>query len=288
MLKLTRRSRNTVVVLGAGPAGLLAAHAAEQLGYRVEVLSASGEDPRVARKSELHGCQYLHSAIPGLTGSAGRAVRYTLSGSTEGYRRKVYGENWQGQVSPDEYGPEGNHLAWDLRKAYDELWSRWAEHITPMEMHPGMVRMLLDSPSITILSTIPAPALCLDMENHKFASQRVWAMGTHEASYRWTEHPMPETVAVLPYRARNMTVECNGHRDTGWYRAATVFGASTLEWPGERKPPVAGVVLVNKPLSTDCTCHENSGQFYRLGRFGQWRKGVLVHEAYFRALEILK
>ena len=84
---------------------------------------------------------------------------------------------------------------------------------------------------------------------------------------------------TLPYVAPDETVQCSGEYDTGWYRAATVFGHSTLEWGQARKPPIAGVVRVSKPLSTDCTCLAR-GNVLRLGRYGKWEKGVLVHTAY--------
>jgi hypothetical protein len=271
-----RRNKKKVYVLGAGPAGMLAAHAAKTKGYEVLVFSKPDLAGNVA-KSDLYGCQYLHAAIPGITYSAdGVPVKYTLLGSQYGYRDKVYGEKWHGPVSPDEYGPEGDHYAWDLRAAYDKLFDMYYDLLRPFEFGPASARMMYQDDYV--LSTIPAPAVCRDMENHKFASQDIWAMGSGD--------PMHAQLRALPYVAPDMTVQCNGERDTAWYRAATVFGYSTLEWPGGRKPPISGVVAVSKPLSTNCRCWmgENS---LRLGRFGKWQKGVLVHTAYSEAMEFL-
>ena len=73
-------------------------------------------------------------------------------------------------------------------------------------------------------------------------------------------------------------VECNGTRDVGWYRKATVFGHTTVEWPIRRKPPVKGVVTVRKPLSTNCDCWLNDRiPVLRVGRYGKWQKGYLTH-----------
>lgn len=270
-----------VYVLGAGPAGLLAAHAGMTLGYDVVVFSKPDLSGK-PQKSELYGCQYLHAYIPGvgLMRDGWVPVSYQLNGSVDTYRRKVYGDSYQGSVSPDEYGPEEDHKAWNLRQAYDALWDYWGERIVPMTATPDKVeKALLMNPRTFLINTVPAPAVCRDMENHKFASASIWAMGTtgpHHARLR-----------ALPYTAPDNTVVCNGERDTHWYRAATVFGYSTLEWPGGAKPPISGVVPVSKPLSTDCTCWLGKRSI-RLGRFGRWEKGVLVHTAYFDAMEALR
>lgn len=264
--------KKKVTILGAGPSGLLAAHACEERGWEVQIYSAPGSD-YLAKKSELHGCQYLHGYIPGtVLGTAGKAVRYLLEGSSEDYRRKVYGDNWSGEVSPDEYGPEKTHFAWDLRAVYDEMWERWQSRISPINVTPKMASEAARVRHQIVLSTVPAPALCLKPEEHKFVSQTVWAMGsvTDPTKAQWR----------LPYYAPDMTVQCNGNDGPRWYRAATVFGASTIEWPQGPKPPINGVKAVSKPLSTNCDCHVKPGRWHRLGRYGKWQKGVLVHEAY--------
>jgi hypothetical protein len=275
-----KRKPAGVFVLGAGPTGLLAAHAAQSKGYNVTVFSKPDPRTNEAAKSELFGCQYLHAYIPelGMMDESGHHVRYLLDGPVDGYRRKVYGESWQGSVSPDEYGPEDSHMAWDLREAYDRLWERWHRSIVPMSIGPAQVEnMLAVEPLIVVLNTIPAPSVCRDKQAHKFLVQNVYAMGTKDVTM---------AQARLPYYAPNMTVQCNGWRDTGWYRAATVFGYSTLEWPEGKRPPIEGVVPVSKPLSTDCTCWP-SNRMHRLGRYGRWTKGVLVHTAYFDTLKVL-
>lgn len=263
--------RKKVVVLGAGPAGLLAAHAAESRGWEVSVFTAPGPNG-LPQKSALHGCQYLHASIPGLTYSIdGRPVSYVLDGTTDQYRRKVYGENWQGTVSPDEFGPEQDHYAWDLRAAYGELWRRWEPRISTLEVTPNMAARISETRNQKVLCTIPAPRLCRYPQEHKFVTQDVWAMGS-----------MPDdrtTGRLMPYYAPDFTVKCNAQDSPRWYRAATVFGHSTLEWPAGPKPPIEGVVAVKKPLSTDCDCHQ-SPRWRRVGRYGKWRKGYLVHHVY--------
>lgn len=275
-------TKHSAIILGAGPAGLLAAHAAERRGWEVQVITM----PDLAgnpKKSELHGCQYLHAYIPnaGIPAS-GKSVGYNLVGTSDGYRRKVYGSNWSGEVSPDEYGPERDHQAWDLRKVYDELWSRWEPRINCVNLSPSLVQAMNGKRSgLTgvIFSTIPADRLCLRPAEHKFLTQDVWAMGSTRDDFA--------TQRTLPYYAPENTVQCNGSDGTAWYRAATVFGASTIEWPAGRKPPINGIVPVRKPLSTDCDCHVSaSNRYVRLGRYGKWQKGVLVHTAYEEMMDL--
>jgi len=269
-----RKKAKNVYVLGAGPAGLLAAHAAMSLGYNVRVLTRHSNGEPI--KSELYGCQYLHARIPYLNmPQTGEPVRYQLDGPVEEYRQKVYGTNWTGDVSPDEYGPETEHPAWDIRVVYDYLWDLYEELIYPCNLNRSIMTPLFGD--FRVVSSIPAESVCRRPEDHKFVSQKVWAMGSrdiNEGQYR------------MPYVAPDMTVQCNGHNHTGWYRAATVFGYSTVEWPGARKPPIDGVAAVSKPLSTDCDCWLNEGMV-RVGRYGQWKKGVLVHTAYYDTVKAL-
>lgn len=269
--------KRNVYVLGAGPAGMLATHAVAEVRPKAKVVlfsmpeSATG----LANKSELYGCQYLHQHIPGLgLSAAGRAVRYQVLGEYLAYKEKVYGRNWSGNTSVDEYGPEESHMAWDLRQAYDTLWDRYRPLVVPILVNSPILRSLLSDRDGIVLSTIPQRSVCVNDE-HEFKTQDVWAMGS-------SPHTRP------PYTAPDMTVQCNGSRDQAWYRAATVFGHSTLEWPLAKKPPVSGIAAVKKPLSTDCNCWETKrNTFRRLGRYGKWRKGVLAHTVYNETKEIL-
>lgn len=250
-----------VLVLGCGPAGLLAAHAArfgEDFGVQVAVVS-------VKQKSQLFGCQYLHGPIPGLDLDTD-TVTYALQGTAEGYATKVYGSRLMaGVVSPAAL--TGSHPAWDIRQAYDQLWDYWEPHINDVELHPRLIQSVLDEmqPDVVITS-VPLWVLCQD-ESHAFRTQDCWALGD-----------APELGQIVPVPCPPSTILCNGTGDAGWYRVSNVFGYKTAEWPGFRpKPPLAGVVKFQKPLATDCDCWPD---FIRVGRYGTWTKGVLSHEAF--------
>jgi len=81
-------------VLGCGPAGIFAAQAFTEAGWRVKLFSKK-------RRSEMFGAQYLHSPIPGLSDpDAFSLVEYVLQGSADDYRSKVYGPKSRVEVSP--------------------------------------------------------------------------------------------------------------------------------------------------------------------------------------------
>lgn len=282
-MRFTRRA-GRAAVLGCGPAGLFAAHGLIQNGWDVTIFSKK-------RKSHMFGAQYLHAPIPGLTPEDAEAVniKYVLVGEVDDYREKVYGVN-QVATSVELLGQE--HQAWDIRQAYDAAWELYADRIEDVTLDHSMLgvhkvnagppspRNIIDLARFThVVSSVPLPSLCYQPDAHQFHAVKVWAMGD-----------APERGQYVPYHpARDNVVECNGERDTGWYRAARVFGYSTVEWPGGRKPPLPSVAEVTKPLWSDCNCYRDGvfpKTFVPVGRYGQWLKGVLTHHAYATAVSL--
>lgn len=268
-----------VAVLGCGPAGLMAAHAATLAGA-TEVAIFSRR-----RKSELYGAQYLHSPIPGMTDNPPVPVRYQLRGSVEAYRAKVYGDSWDGEVSPDEH--LGDHNAWDIRATYNNLWDRYSGRVYGTELSRNWVRNLMyvemESGRFDhVISSIPKHATC-DDPTHEFKGQSVWALG---------DAPERGIFAGDYVELENNVVVCNGlprgpFGSDGWYRASKVFGYSTVEWPVMDAPGITqpeGATSLIKPLATNCDCW--SGMIY-VGRFGRWEKGVLADSAFHDVLDRL-
>lgn len=257
--------RPRVLIFGCGPAGLIAAHAAKR-EFNAEVMIVSRK-----RKSELFGCQYLHEPIPGISEDKGELVKYQLDGSVADYRQKVYG-SLTPPVSPQKY--VGDHMAWDIRAAYDRLWEMYEIDVNDVNIYPNdVVPMLSHFMPQVVVSSVPLPVLCQMGDQHNFSSVPCWGMGD-----------APELGQHVPYVVPPFHVVCSGLPDYGWYRASNVFGHSTIEWPGhKRRPPIEGVVAVKKPLTNNCDCMPS---VLRVGRYGMWSKGVLSHEAY--AATVLK
>lgn len=247
-------------ILGSGPSGLVAAHALRS-EHKLQIFSTGG-------KSAVYGAQYLHAPIPGIPLPEPTVIRYVWNSEPEPYLRKVYGENWDGSVS-DECHTQA-HLAWDLRTAYDRLWEQFGGYVNDVDLNAHVVREMAEQCDL-ILNTIPRPALCVD-KGHKFNAVPIYAIGDS-----------PNGSA--PDLAEEGQILYNGLEDSGWYRAAKVYGFRTVEWPGIRKkPPQDGVVKVNKPLSHNCDCHTNL-PIRHLGRMGKWASGNLVHHVYPDAVE---
>lgn len=261
-----------VAIFGSGPSGLIAAHAAHTSGISqrdVEIFSSG--DP-----SSLYGCQYLHKPIPNLSDEDDFVdVSYQMLGSSAMYQKKVYAEQVVSSVSVDYL--DKNHKAWDIRAAYGALWEVWRDRIqagmldTNQIISDSFIKWI--SSYDVVVSTIPRNIWC--NKNHTFSVAEIWAMGD-----------APELGIKTPFRvSENNSVVCNGLHDVGWYRMSRVFDYNTIEWPGRRKPPIEGVVKVHKPTSTDCECWFGTNVEF-MGRYGEWKKGVLAHDVYERALKL--
>ncbi len=251
-----------VAILGCGPAGLMAAHAAVVEGHEVDIISKR-------RKSEMFGAQYLHLPIPSLPEVSSGIVLYQLQGGTDAeYRHKVYGHEFGGQVSTQEFNEP--HDAWDIRATYGFLWDLYWSRIKPAQWDLQNTHVLTEAIVVNydmVVSSLPRPVLCYDRMRHQFASKTIWAVGD-----------APERGVFAPFKVPDMSVVCDASPEVGWYRASTIFGYSTVEWSRPKKPPIAGVSEVVKPLATDCDCWP---MIKHVGRYGQWKKGVLSHTAYF-------
>lgn len=265
-----------VAIFGSGPSGLIAAHSVVVHGHaeiwEVDIFSKGDKSP-------LYGCQYLHEPIPAIDCGEGVTVKYELVGSPEMYHRKVYGEQRVASVSPEEYG--GEHQAWDIRKVYDQLWDAWQGRImTGIVNQPSEdeFRSKVMSNYDKVISTIPRQAWCAD-EGHNFATTEIYALGD-----------APDLGIRTPFRAAfDNSVVCNSDPHVGWYRMSRVFDFSTIEWPGTNKPPLQRVAKVQKPVSTNCDCYSKHDDdvswgecILFVGRYGEWKKGVLAHNVFYQ------
>lgn len=250
-----------VGVLGAGPAGLLAALAAAQRGCRVQVYAAG------AQPSRIQGAQYLHQNIPGVTSSMPEIMLdFTKLGTREGYAQKVYGRP-DAPCSWDNF-EEGKQPAWNMREMYGKLWKLFSSRVVDITITSKVIPGLLETNDM-IISSVPAPAICGDV-SHEFAATEIYI------------------TRVLPRHLQaaldENTIVYNGRKNDLWYRASNIGGFRSMEAATRYGAPDG--VLIKKPLSTTCTCWD-SARLVKVGRYGTWTKGVLVHDAYNKALETL-
>jgi hypothetical protein len=254
-----------VLILGAGPAGLFAAEAAEQRGCDVIIVSK-------ARKSFMRGAQYLHRHIPGLNFEvADFEISYELVGTVDEYRDKVYYDTDLRGRDVSVESLVGKHPAWDIRIAYDNAWDKFGEAILDVDIRHGgadIEKLLKWAGADVAISTIPAHLVCKDPA-HSFISENIWA-----------------TDITYGLESRDNVVVCSGERDTAWYRKSKIQGWQNTEYPFNTRPPFSEDRLwqVVKPIMTSCDCFP---ELHRMGRYGKWEKGVLSDEAYYETRQMI-
>lgn len=248
-----------VTVLGAGPAGLIAAHSAVLLGCEVRILSKK-------EKSFIGGAQYLHEPIPGISKLyPDGEIKIEMWGDAEGYALKVYGDR-KAKTSWTNYNHGEHRPAWNLRQTYDLLWSQYEHLITNIMVTPDLLREQVAKSTDFIVSSIPAKGICERVSfGHHFHKQKVLIS--------------QETAAE-----ENNLIIWNGDADLPWYRWSRIFGVNGgYEYP--LGAIVQGATVISKPLLTNCNCYPG---MLRVGRYGRWHKEALTHEAFSmtkRALE---
>jgi hypothetical protein len=242
-----------VIIIGCGPSGLLAAHAVEQSGHPVKILSRKA-------KSETRGAMYLHKPIPDIE-TPETIVYFDKIGTREGYATKVYGRP-DSPCSWDIF-PEGKVPAWNLADVYDRLWERYESRIIHWDVKSDDIEPIQQTCDL-VINTAPALSFCTRC--HPFQWARIWV---RKAEMLHAHLPKPN---IITY---------NGDPMTGWYRCSQLFGWINFEYGH----PVPNAVEGRKPIQNSCNCHP---EVLRLGRFGKWEKKVLTHHAYEEALSAVQ
>lgn len=257
--------KKPILVLGSGPAGLLAAHACVMSGEPFTIISKP-------EPSQIGGAQFLHHAIPALTRKKPEGViTYILMGDSETYRRKVYGqENPYVDFVSFEVAPN-TQPAWSLKLTYERLWAAYSRYIQVDNITPRLLRDIQDDYSL-IIAGIPKPALCEHImpgpegeKIHVFISQtiEIWdqcimsGVGDNQIVYEGTE-------------------------ERSWYRTSSIFGVGSTEWSTLGPvAPITGLKRVKKPLFSNCDCFP---EVVRIGRQGRWQKGILSDDGFERSM----
>lgn len=257
-----QRDPETVAILGAGPAGLLAAHAVALAGRQPVIFSRADRFGTI-QKSPIAGATYLHTAIPDLTSAdPDGVIRFVKVGTREGYAFKLYGSRFA-PCSWDKFS-EGPHPAWALQPAYDDLWKRYHSCLIPADITADMVRDLVDTFPL-VISTIPPQSYC-ENPAHTFPSRAIWI--TSRAGPLAGHYDDP----VIVY---------DGRIGLPSYRSSRIFGTESSEWTVQVPESFEG----KKPQPTSCDCF--AGEVMRAGRWGCWQPGILVHHAFEKVWKAL-
>lgn len=262
-----------VLILGVGPAGLMAAHACKLKGVPFSIVGNGG-------KSVIGGAQFLHAAVPLLTDAEPEGtLTYHVTGHESGYKTKVYGDSDVPFVSMGRVTDGQKVPIWSMQKNYDRLWDDIAGggfSVSPADVTPEWLINEIEADRWRyIVSTIPRPHVCLSVAGmvdgpaHAFVSQQIQIanecmlnfVGDDGESHIWYD----------------------GTSNVSWYRTSVIFGEGSTEW-GMRDLPYK-TVTVRKPISTTCQCFNGKVMF--TGRYGAWRKGILIHQAFVDTWRLL-
>lgn len=264
-----------VLVLGAGPAGLLSCHAAASHGVQADIITMSGKSP-------IRGAQYIDRPIQNLCmPSDASPITFRMAGSSDEYSRKVYGEVRK-DVSWHRYcGQEGTGTVapgWSMNYYYSKLWSAYSWRIVTGKVDLTELSQLSVKYDV-VISTVPLnqwfPEACL--------WQEVWIKS--------------EPLSIGEIDEDNVIVY-SGDEEDPWYRMSTLFGWRSYEY-GSMEAAVEGgmddiVVRVSKPLGlADWFSTEEylPSNVLCVGRYGSFRKKELVGDAFdtvYAAMEALK
>jgi hypothetical protein len=254
-----------VAVVGCGPAGLAAAHAAYGLGAKVTIISPGIKSPQ-------RGPLILQRPIPAITTDHpyGYIRQIVIGGSILDYRYKLYGDiniSIQGNIL------QSGYHGWNHIEAYDRMWrlymgnepdfpdenwngraTRIDRFITPLDMEylPGVYDL--------VVNTAPLKNLCRNGDHH-FTFKAVEIT----EGYSYPKQP-PDTTIF------------NAGDKYPWIRSAWLFGNSCTEWLQGTAPRELEPITIRKPLGHDCNCYP---QILGTGRFGAWRNETWVDTAYY-------
>jgi hypothetical protein len=239
-----------VIVIGCGPAGLAAAHAAVGLGADVTVMAPKDKTPQ-------RGPLLIQRPIPGINTDHpdGTVHQIVVGGSILDYRYKLYGDV-NISINGDILQP--HYHAWRHAETYDRLWEKYCHLIEDVHVKRSELVTIHEEADL-VVNTAPAKFLCWREPAHTFTEARVYI--TPYCTY--------------PNQPDN-TIIFNADPNVPWVRSSRIFGNEVTEWTEEQAPSSSR--LIKKPISTDCNCYP---RVLRTGRFGAWRNETWIDTAYW-------
>ncbi|HWI67385.1 MAG TPA: hypothetical protein VNS88_03260 [Nitrospiraceae bacterium] len=249
-----------VAIIGCGPAGLAAAHAAYGLGAEVTIFSPGIKSPQ-------RGPLVLQRPIPGVTNDHPDSYirQIVIGGSILDYRYKLYGDI---NISINGNILKAGYHCWNHIETYDTLWLMYmGEHNNGrVGRVDGMVRptllmsMIVHRDYDLIINTAPLIDIC--------------GYPSHEFRF----HPVQITMGhSYPDQPEDTTI-FNAGDEFPWVRSAWLLGNRCTEWIAGTAPEELDPITIRKPLGHNCNCYPT---VLGTGRFGAWRNETWVDTAYW-------
>jgi hypothetical protein len=245
-----------VTVIGCGPAGLAAAHAAVGLGADVRIIAPKKKTPQ-------RGPIMLHRPIPGINTEQpqGYVRQLVIGGSVIDYRLKLYGDV-NISISGDILDP-GFHT-WEVKAAYDKMWEMYSSLIEDRMLLPWEVGTVTDE-AYLVVSTASARNLCRSPIPEYADGEHVFRSVPIALVFRTSYPDQPDNTVIY-----------NAYPGDAWVRSSSIFGHEVTEYKPEDCPEPD--LIIHKPLSTTCDCHPT---ILRTGRFGKWHNETWIDHAYY-------
>lgn len=250
-----------IVILGAGPSGLMAAHAVAQRGYRPRLLDVHPIKP----DGQTAGVFYLHAPCD-LEIMCEFVSVSSVGGSAETYCRKVYGDSATAIYTsfPTQSKIE---LVYDGMGAMGLLWDRYEPYIErtrPLNWEDVVGPIALDSD--LVINTIPLDLLT----GMRMPFARTW-------------------VYTVDQGGDEAFVHYDGRPEVPWYRISNIFGRMTTEFvPGiDPRSMIVNTGIgklrnVRKVINAPDLIPSTTANVFLTGRYGSWDKHCLTHNVYER------
>lgn len=261
-----------VLILGCGPAGLIAARTAQLCGAQPTIYSHKVKSP-------IFGAQWIHEPLPGITSEESHGtLQFITMGTAEGFAEKIFGDRSHGSswhiAEAEPYRP-----IWDLRTTYDVLWENLYNHIVHKDLDCEEVARLDADSWDAVFNCIPLwnicrryrkrtiePILPIEEPAHRFDKYKVLIRPSH------------------PTETKQNVVIYNGREEDEWFRTSKIFGVDGgYEYP--ITATVADATMIRKPQSTNCDCFPH---IIRVGRYGAWDMEQMTNDAYTIVKNVLE
>lgn len=263
------------VVIGAGPAGLLAAWGAMQEGAQVIILDAKPQ----YRPWTIFSLQYLHDPC-GLPEKEVRKLwlEYDFIYSeadnkvfehdeleeliANAYNRKL--QRKEGDVNSTRFLWESPISVWSLKDAYKFLWDMCRRSVVQQVVTWDSIIAMAGDFDV-VINTAPLDLLRPDLE---------WPIRHGLIQMDWSPlDPHPSDTCIY-----------NLDPDVPWYRATKLDGGVATEF-------VSGSTAAAQPLRKVAAGGEipdHPANVFFTGRWGSWDPTKLTHHAYQEAREIVR